>query len=74
MTLFIVAVSFVVLRSVPVNPTEAVKVDKAQIIYERAETFVKAGEDDQALKALFVIINKYPESEYAEKSLRQLAS
>ncbi|MFH1553052.1 MAG: L,D-transpeptidase family protein [Candidatus Omnitrophota bacterium] len=73
-TLFIVAVSFVVLGSVPAKPTEAVKLDKAQMIYERAEAFVKAGEYDQALKALFVIINKYPESEYAEKSLRQLAS
>lgn len=66
--------SFLVLKHFS-GVTEGVSgLNKAQLIYKRAEAFLRADEEDKAVNALFEIINEYPGSKYAELSLKTLAS
>ena len=47
---------------------------KSGLINARAEKFVKEGNLDKAASAYVILANNYPDSKYAEKSLRELAS
>ena len=70
--LVISAVSFFIVKSAPREFQEILDTDKAEPLYKRARTFLKTGEKDKAAATLFVIINKYPDSKYAEKAIREL--
>ncbi|RKY42095.1 MAG: hypothetical protein DRP85_03980 [Candidatus Makaraimicrobium thalassicum] len=72
--ILITAVSFLVLKKVPETLLSARKTDKAEVIYGRAEEFLKAGEYHKAADILLIIVSRYPDSIYAERSLRKLAS
>lgn len=72
--ILIVLLSFIILKRIPESSTYGTGIDKAGIIYKRAESFLSEKNYSRAAEALVVIVNKYPDSKYAEKSLRELAS
>ena len=67
-------ISFAVLRHISGKGARATGINKAELIYKRAEGFLRANEEDKAVNALFEIINEYPASKYAEQSLKTLAT
>jgi lipoprotein-anchoring transpeptidase ErfK/SrfK len=74
LVLIITAVSFLVLKKTPEKAIDAGRMNKAELIYGRAEGFLKTGEQQRAVNALSMIIEEYPDPGYAEKSLRKLAA
>ncbi len=74
MVLIITAASFLVLRKAPEGLIDTARPDKAELIYAKAEEFLKSGERNRAAGALSMLINEYPDSEYAAKALNKLAS
>ncbi|MEA3489983.1 MAG: L,D-transpeptidase family protein [Candidatus Omnitrophota bacterium] len=72
--ILIILVSFIVLKKTPSGLEGIAGLDKAKLIYKRAERFRKADEHEKALNALLEVVNNYPDSKYAEKSLKLLAS
>ena len=74
LVLIVTVISFMAVKSVPSAEVFSGKLDKAEIIYERAISYYNESQYDKAASALFVVINKYPDSGYAEKALRKLAA
>lgn len=72
--LIITAASFLVPGKAPGGSMDTARPDKAELIYTKAEEFLKAGEQNRAAGALSMLTNEYPDSEYAEKALKKLAS
>ncbi len=72
--LVISALSFVILKKTPGEPGTAMKLDKAEMIYRRAEDYLQAGQASKAENAFLVLIGQHPYSPYAESSLRELAA
>ncbi len=70
----ITCVSFLVLKLSPSKDKGLIKLDKAALVYERGEKFLKEGSYGRAADAFIVTLNNYSDSEYSEKSLRKLAS
>jgi len=68
----ICAVSLFVVKNTKMDFQEALDYDSAEPLYNRAKTFIKEGERDKAAATLFVVMNKYPDSKYAERAIRQL--
>jgi len=66
-------ISFIVLRSVSGKKADIERYDKAELSYERADEYLEKGERDRAVSGLVTVVNLYPRSQYAEKSLRKLA-
>lgn len=48
--------------------------DKAEFIHERAEGLMSDGKYDKAVNAFLITVKNYPDSVFAERSLRKLAS
>ncbi|MFH1395066.1 MAG: L,D-transpeptidase family protein [Candidatus Omnitrophota bacterium] len=71
-TFLVVTVSFFIMRKVTVAASPVAEYDKATPIYRRAENFVRNGEYYKAENAFLAVANNYPESIYAEKSIRNL--
>ncbi len=69
----VVLVSFVVLRASSEKGISARMLNKAGLIYKQGEESLLNGEKDKATSAFFVVINTYPESQYAERALGKLA-
>ena len=65
--------SFFVYHALPDRSKDISKLDKASLVYNRGREFVKAGELDKAVSAFIMAVNRFPSSEYTEKSLRRLA-
>ncbi|MFH1305432.1 MAG: L,D-transpeptidase family protein [Candidatus Omnitrophota bacterium] len=72
-SLLITAASFAVLEGTKARSEDMWRPDRAKLIYERAEAFLKRGEYNKCRNALAILVERYPTSEYAEKSLRTLA-
>jgi len=66
--------SFLILRTTPEVSLDAERLDKAGLIYERAINFLQGNTPEKAVNALVMVVNRYPDSEYAEKALRKLSS
>ena len=52
---------------------ELKRIDKAQIIYKKAEEFLALNRKEKAFNIFVILINKYPQSEYAKQALNILA-
>ncbi len=50
------------------------RLDKAELVYSRAESFLKGADQEKAINAFITTVNQYSGSKYAEKALRKLAS
>jgi lipoprotein-anchoring transpeptidase ErfK/SrfK len=70
----ITVISFLVLGLTPEPSKISTKTEKAALVYNRGREFLKAGAQDKAANAFIITINRYPDSEYVEMSLRELAS
>lgn len=70
----ITLISFIFIPRAHEGSRASKKLDKANLVYQKAEVFLNAGEYDKATAAYFMVINEYPDSVYSEKSLRELAS
>lgn len=70
--LSITAASFLVLKKIPQKITEQNKLNKAELLYERASCALKNNEEDKAITAFSYVIDNYPGSEYARESLKDL--
>ena len=64
--------SFIVLKFTPEAKIE--KLDRSEVMFDRGQHFLRRGEEEKAINAFVITIRQYPNSEYAAKSLRQLAS
>jgi lipoprotein-anchoring transpeptidase ErfK/SrfK len=69
----ITAVSFLVRGNISGRSANIVETDKAALAYTKAEEYLKAGEQGKAVDILTMVIDRYPDSGYAETSLRRLA-
>jgi len=69
---FVVVISFVVMKSVSGPATG--RVDRAELIYDLAGQFLREGNGDKAVRGLVSVVDQYPDSKYAKKALRDLAS
>ncbi len=70
--LSITAASFLILKKIPQKITEQGKLNKAELLYERASSALKSNEEDKAITAFSYIVDNYPVSEYGRESLRDL--
>ncbi|MFH1837185.1 MAG: L,D-transpeptidase family protein [Candidatus Omnitrophota bacterium] len=68
----ITGVSFFMVKSIPGAFQEILEYDRAEPIYNEAGKYLRSGEKDKAVAAFFTVMNKYPESKYAEKSMRTM--
>ncbi|MFC1548909.1 L,D-transpeptidase family protein [Candidatus Omnitrophota bacterium] len=77
-TAFIVVVvtiiSFVALKKAHEKAENVIRLDKAELVYNKAEDYLRRNEADKAKNALLVVISQYPHSKYAEESLRKMAA
>jgi lipoprotein-anchoring transpeptidase ErfK/SrfK len=71
--LVITMLSFVVLKLTP-EIREAKRLDRSALIYDRGKEYLKSGEEEKAANAFLIAVTQYPESEYAARSLRELAA
>ncbi len=69
---FVVVISFVVLKSV--SGTDTRRTDRAELIYDVAGQLLREGNGERAVRGLVAIVEKYPDSRYARKALRDLTS
>ncbi|MGD2279041.1 MAG: L,D-transpeptidase family protein [Candidatus Omnitrophota bacterium] len=65
------ALSFVVLKLTP--EAKVGKLDRSEIMFDRGQDFLRDGEEEKAVNAFVIAVRQYPDSEYAARSLRQLA-
>jgi lipoprotein-anchoring transpeptidase ErfK/SrfK len=72
--LVVTAISFLVLKLTPEIKGKVQKLDRSTLIYNRGKEYLKMGEQTKAVNAFVIAVKQYPESPYAEKSLRELAS
>ena len=68
----ITALSFLSVKRAYRGFQETYHLDKAELIYEKAEEFLNNGETEKAISALAMCVNQYPTSRYAEESLKTL--
>ncbi|KJJ84110.1 ErfK/YbiS/YcfS/YnhG family protein [Candidatus Omnitrophus magneticus] len=73
LVLFVTMISFVSLRSAVKPVGYFNKEDKVELLYKRASDMIKEGKKEDAVKDLNSIVEKYPNTSYAEQSLRSLA-
>ncbi|HNX91208.1 MAG TPA: L,D-transpeptidase family protein [Candidatus Omnitrophota bacterium] len=66
--------SFAAIRSAQAPSGSLDKMDKAGFIYDRAKELMETGDSEKAVNNYTAIIKQFPDSEYTEKSLRDLAS
>jgi len=72
LTVLITGASFFVAHRASRAPSGDVSLTAAKIAYSEAEKYMKYGDSKKAGEALAIIVKRYPGSEYAKKSLRQL--
>lgn len=65
-------ISFLLLKATPDRSVDTERLDKVKLVYKRADGFVKKEQYDKAIGAFVEVVNRYPESDYAEKSLKTL--
>ncbi len=68
----IVAASFLTLKKIPQKITERGKLDKAELLYEKASSALKNNEKDKAIAAFSFITDNYPGLEHSRESLKEL--
>jgi lipoprotein-anchoring transpeptidase ErfK/SrfK len=71
--LIVTGLSFAGLRLAHHKAMDDSGLNKAELIYERGTAYFKAAEVNKAENAFLMIISKYPSSDYAEDSLRNMA-
>ncbi|MGB2630469.1 MAG: L,D-transpeptidase family protein [Candidatus Omnitrophota bacterium] len=64
-------ISFLIIKLAP--EVKGGRIDRSRIIYDRAEEFLNEGEPGKAINAFIIAVKQYPDSQYAERSLRRLA-
>ncbi len=74
LTLAIVTISFFTLVIIPEPATDPGDIDKAEVLYVKANEFLSEGQINKAMDAFKAVTIQYPKSTYSEKSLRKLAS
>ncbi|MEE8574077.1 MAG: L,D-transpeptidase family protein [Thermodesulfobacteriota bacterium] len=68
------ALSFIVLKMTPEIKGKPHRLDRSALLYERGKEFLKHKEDEKAANAFLIAVTQYPDSEFAAKALRELAS
>ena len=66
-------ISFFAVKKIPSVINDAGNYYRSEMIYNKAENFVDKKNYDKAASAFVMVVNGYPESDVAEKSLRRLA-
>ncbi len=70
----VTAMSFLELSKASEGTAAPGRINKADLVYGRAEVFLRSAEHDKAANAFLMIVEEYPGSGYVEKALRELAS
>ena len=66
-------ISFLTLEVGPGSRIDTVQLDKSELIYGWSERHVNSKDYDKAVNGLILVVKQYPNSRYAEMSLRKLA-
>lgn len=72
--LLVAGISFAALKAISASTARVETLDKAKLLYDRAEDLLDAGEMTRAMSAFTLVAGEYSDSEYAERSLREMAS
>jgi lipoprotein-anchoring transpeptidase ErfK/SrfK len=70
----ITGISFLVLKLTPETKGSVERLDRSELVFNRAKELLISGENNRAINVFLIAVNQYPRSIYAEKSLRKLAA